>query len=138
MIIGTLLISKTEHKSYLSLLLFFLIYFLYNQNLFVFIWGKGIHLLGWYCLNNFLSEGVGIVENLQTVKELEKVEILDPNSWFLSFEEFNHVGNGREVVDIGEELTFLLVFNDRNRNTVHTFAIFLFLLDRNVIVRRLT
>ena len=85
-----------------------------------------------------MSEGVGIVEDLQTVEELEKVEILDPNSWFLSFEEFNHVGNGRKIMDIGEELTFLLVFNDRNRNTVHTFAVFLFLLDRNVIVRRLT
>jgi hypothetical protein len=59
-----------------------------------------------------VREGVGVVEDLHCPKELKEVLVVDPPALLLPFQQLGDVGDGSEVVQVGEELTLFLVLDD--------------------------
>lgn len=63
-------------------------------------------------LDAFVAEGVGVVQHLDCLEELEEVLLADPLAWIWSLKQVQHSWNGREVMQVGEELILFLVFDD--------------------------
>lgn len=73
---------------------------------------KGSCFFGLDGFDTFVAEGVRVVKHLDCLEELEEVFLVDPFAWIWSLKQVEHSRNGREVMQVGEELILFLVFDD--------------------------
>lgn len=117
-VMGTSLVSITKQKFYFPLFLLFLIYFLNNQNLFVFVVSKAILLLRLNGFHFFVWKMIWIIHNLQIVEIFQQIYFLNPHSRLFPLKQLNYIWNRREIMNIWEKFTLLLVLYYRYWHTL--------------------